>query len=305
VFGGSLMRDGGPPDYNFLNDSPLVQIAGTNTHGTGTSPLVFFAAPAGTVNLSTRMFVGTGDEVLIGGFIVTGNAPESVLLRGIGPSLPVADALQDPILEIHLPGNATAQTTNDNWKDDATQAQAVKDAGVPPTDDRESALLTTFQPASFTAIVRGKNSTTGIGLVELFDLGTQTQDTSQHGKLAQISTRGTVRTGDNVMIGGFIIQGSATKTLLRGIGPELAAQGVAGALQDTTLDLVNGTGTVIASNDDWKSTQAQEIINTGVPPSDDRESALIATLNPGNYTAVLRGKNTTTGVALVEVYNLQ
>jgi hypothetical protein len=211
--------------------------------------------------------------------------------------------LQDPVLELH--DATTTIATNDNWQDDATQAQVIKDAGVPPTDNRESALAATFQPANFTAIVRGNNSTTGIGLVELFDLGTVTQDTSQHAKLAQISTRGTVRTGDNVMIGGFIVQGVATKVLLRGIGPELTAKGVSGALQDTVLELHGGDGTLLAGNDDWKSAQQQEIVNTGVPPTDDRESALIATLNPGNYTAVLRGKNDTSGVALVEVYNLQ
>jgi hypothetical protein len=303
TFTGQLERNGDPPDYKFLNDSPLVQLSGTNTHGTGTSPLIFLAAPTGTVNLSTRMFVGTNDEVLIGGFIITGTASEKVLLRGIGPSLPVTGALQDPVLELH--DATTTIATNDNWQDDATQAQVIKDAGVPPTDNRESALAATFQPANFTAIVRGNNSTTGIGLVELFDLGTVTQDTSQHAKLAQISTRGTVRTGDNVMIGGFIVQGVATKVLLRGIGPELTAKGVSGALQDTVLELHGGDGTLLAGNDDWKSAQQQEIVNTGVPPTDDRESALIATLNPGNYTAVLRGKNDTSGVALVEVYNLQ
>lgn len=303
VFGGSPMRNGAPPEVRHLGETPLVQLAGTNTHGTGTSPLIFLAAPTGTVNLSTRMFVGTQDEVLIGGFIITGNAPENVVLRGIGPSLPVATALPDPILDLR-DKNGAQVALNDNWR--ATQEQAIRDTGVPPADDRESAIVATFQPSNYTAIVSGKNSMTGIGLVELFDLGTQTQDTAQRARLVQISTRGTVRTGDDVMIGGFIIQGTATKTLLRGIGPELSAQGVAGALQDTVLELHNGSGTTISANDNWvDSPDKQAVIDTTVPPKDDRESAILATLNPGSYTAVLRGKNETTGVALVEVYNLQ
>lgn len=303
TFTGAAMRDGSPPDERALNDTPPVQLVGTNAHGSGTAPLTFFTAPSGTVNLSTRMFVGTGAEVLIGGFIITGTGSESILLRGIGPSLPVGNALQDPVLELHDKTGAIV-TTNDNWKD--TQQSDIQATGIPPTDDRESAVVATFQPSSYTAIISGKNTTTGVGLVELYDLGSQSQDTA-HGKLAQISTRGTVHTGDDVMIGGFIIQTLATKALLRGIGPELSAQGVTGALQDPMLELHDGTGTLIASNDNWQddATQAQQIQATGVAPTDPRESALIATLNPGNYTAVLRGKNDTTGVALVEVYNLQ
>lgn len=304
TFGGAAQRNGDPPDEHFLNDNPIVQLAATNTHGTGTSPLVFLAAPTGTVNLSTRILVGSGDDVLIGGFIVTGNASESVLLRAIGPSLPVANALQDPVLELHL-GNGAVKTTNDNWKD--TQSDDIENTGAPPKDDRESAILETFQPANFTAVVRGKNGATGVGLVELYDLGTQVNDTAAHAKLAQISTRGTVHTGDDVMIGGFIIQGPATKTLLRGIGPELATSGVIGALQDPILELHDGSGTTVATNDDWQDdpTQAQAIKASGVAPSDGRESAFISTLNPGSYTAVLRGKDNTTGIALVEVYSLQ
>lgn len=314
TFSGTLQRDSGPPDLRFLNDSPLVQLAGTNTHGTGTSPLIFLAAPAGTVNLSTRLAVGSGDDVLIGGFIVTGNAPESLILRAIGPSLksngaPLAGALQDPVLELHDTTGATV-ATNDNWQDNPAQVQPIKDTGVPPTDNRESAIVATFQPSNFTAIVRGSGGTTGIGLVELYDLGTVTNDTAARAKLAQISTRGTVKTGDDAMIGGFIIQGTTTKVLVRGIGPELSAQGVSNALQDTTVTLFNGSGTQIAFNDDWQiasdgTNQSAAIIATGVAPHDDRESAILMALPIGSYTAVLRGKNNTSGVALVEVYALQ
>src|SRR3954454_13581669 len=308
VFSGQLERDGRPPDEKFLNDSPIVQLTGTNAHGTGTAPLVFTAAPTGTVNLSTRMFVGTEDDVLIGGFIITGTTgtvSEQVLLRAIGPSLPVNGALQDPILELHRADKALL-LQNDNWQDNPTQAQAIASTGVAPSNPLESALIGNLLTANFTAVVRGRNGTTGVGLVELFDLGTVTNDTSQHAKLAQISTRGTVQTGDNVMIGGFIVQGVATKILLRGIGPELTAQGVNGALQDTIIELHNSDGVTTSANDDWvNSPDKQAIIDTTVPPKDNRESAILTTLNPGSYTAVLRGKNNTTGVALVEVYNLQ
>ena len=140
--------------------------------------------------------------------------------------------------------------------------------------------------------------------MEVYDLGTASLDTSSNSKLAQISTRGFVDTGDNVLIGGFIVSVQATRVIARGIGPELNGS-VPGALQDTTLELRDGSGSLIASNDDWRSTQEQEIIATTVPPTDDRESAIVATLNPGNYTAIVAGKNNTTGVALVEVYSLQ
>jgi hypothetical protein len=145
-----------------------------------------------------------------------------------------------------------------------------------------------------------------VALVEVYDLGTASLDVSSTSRLADISTRGKVQTGDNVMIGGFIVGGSAgSRILVRAIGPELSGQGVAGALQDTTLELRDVNGALLTSNDDWESTQRQEIIDTTIPPTDPRESAIVSTLSPGNYTAIVRGKNNTTGVALVEAYALQ
>lgn len=290
-----------------LNDAPIstIQLGATNTHGTGTVPVAFLLAPSGLVNISTRLAVGTGDDILIGGFIITGNAGKSVIVRGMGPSLPLSGSLQDPTLDLR--GNGLS-VTNDNWR--ATQEQAIKDTTIPPTDDRESAIVATLQPdattqaGNFTALVSGKNGATGIGLVEVYDLGTVPFDSTSKSQLAEISTRGKVLAGDNAMIGGFIITGTTTKVIVRGIGPELTTAGVPGALQDTTLDLRDRNGAPLAFNDDWRTDQQQAIIDSGVPPKDDRESAIVRTLVPGNYTAILRGKNNTTGLALVEVYSL-
>ena len=278
-----------------------VQLFATNSNGTGTIPLVFFLPPIGTVNISTRLAVGAGDTVLIGGFIITGNAPKKVLIRGIGPSLPVAGALQDPTLELH--DSSGLLGSNDNWRD--SQEQEIIDTTIPPTSNLESAIIAILEPGAYTAILSGKNNTTGVGLVEVYDLGTASFDVLSQAQLVNISTRALVQTGDNVMIGGFIISGTnPTNVLLRAIGPELTAQGVAGALQDTTLELHDVNGALLASNDDWQTDQEQEIIDTTVPPTDPRESAIVSSLNAGAYTAIVQGKGGTTGVALVEAYVL-
>ena len=260
--------------------------------------------PTTAVNISTRMAVGTGENVLIAGFIITGNVPKKVIIRGIGPSLssagaPVAGRLEDTVLALHR-GDGSLIVSNDDWRTD--QEQEIIDSTIQPGDSRESAIVQTLQPGNYTAILSGKNNTTGIGLVEVYDL-----DSGATSELAQISTRGFVQTGDNVMIGGFIVSGAggSANVLLRAIGPTLAQAGVNGALQDTVLELFNGSGTSIAVNDDWRTDQEHEIINTTVPPTDNRESAILRSLNPGNYTAIVRGKDNTTGVALVEAYVLQ
>jgi hypothetical protein len=296
---------GDPPVVKELSGGALlgsIQLFGTNSHGTSTFQLLFLAPPSGAVNIATRLFVGTGENVLIGGFIVTGNAPKVVIVRAIGPSTGIPGALQDPILQLR---NEQTQVvvTNDNWRD--TQEQLIKDTSIPPNDDRESAIVAGLDPGNYTAIVSGKDGGTGIGLVEVYDLGTASLDTTTKAQLAEISTRGNVLTADNVIIGGFIISGVNTKVLVRGIGPSLTAFGIGNALQDPTIELHDGNGATIGANDDWRSDQQQAIINTSVPPTDDRESAIVATLTPGAYTAILRGKNNITGVALVEVYGLQ
>ncbi len=254
------------------------------------------AQPTKLANISTRLRVETGDNVLIGGFIITGAAPKKVIVRAIGPSLPVPGKLENPTLELHGPGGLI--TSIDNWRE-APNRQEIIDSQLPPSDDLESAILTTL-PANgtgYTAIVRGGSGGTGIGLVEVYDL-----DPTVDSELANISSRGFVQIGDNVMIGGFIILGTGTqKVIVRAIGPSLP---VPGALVDPTLELFNSNGVVIASNDNWRSDQEAEIIASTVPPTNDLESAIVATLPAAAHTAIVRGKNGTTGVALVEVYAL-
>ncbi len=281
-----------------------VQLFATNSVGTTTIPLTFFLRPSGVANISTRLSVGLDPNALIGGFIITGNAPKKVIVRAIAPSLsvngaPLPGTLPDPVLE--LVGNGVS-LNNDDWR--AAQEQDILDSTVAPTNNRESAIVAVLNPGGYTAIVRGKNGATGIGLVEVFDLGTASLEVTSSANLANISTRGFVRAGDDVMIGGFIITGATTRVIVRAIGPDLSARGVPGALQDTTLEVRDGAGTLVASNDNWESDQRQQIIATTIPPADPRESAIVATLLPGSYTAIVRGKDGSTGVALVEVYGL-
>jgi uncharacterized delta-60 repeat protein len=259
---------------------------------------VFIFRPSALGNISTRLRVQTGDNAMIGGFIITGTEPKTVIVRAIGPSLTVPGALADPVVEVH--GSAgELLATNDNWRDAATRQQII-DSGLAPTNDLESALWGILNPGAYTVVVRGKNDTTGIGLFEVYDLD-QTVDS----KLANISTRGFVGTGDNVMIGGTIIIGiDPARVLLRAIGPSLTNFGVPNALQDPTLELRDGNGTLMASNDNWRTDQEAEIIATGIPPSNNLESAIVRDLAPGNYTAIVHGVNGTTGIAVVEAFGL-
>jgi hypothetical protein len=239
-----------------------------------------------------------GDNVLIAGFIVTGTEPKQVVARAIGPSLSLPGTLSDPILELHDSTGATI-ATNDNWQDSADE-QAIIDAGFAPAADSESAILTTLAPGVYTTIGRGVGGTTGAALVEVYDL-----DRTVDSKLANISTRGLVETDDNVLIGGLIIQGDAdVEVLVRAIGPTLADAGVDGALADPVLELRDQDGALIISNDNWQETQQSEIEATGLAPADESEAAILTTLSPDNYTAIVRGKHDTVGVALVEVYDV-
>jgi hypothetical protein len=244
----------------------------------------------------------TGTNVPIGGFIITGTDSKKVIIRGIGPSLTqfgIQGALADPVLELH-DRSGTLLTSNDNWQD--TQKAEIQATGIAPKNALESAIVSTLVPGTYTAILRGKNNGTGVGLIEVYDL-----DSTAKSQLANISTRGFVNTGANVLIGGTIIGpvgASSSKLLLRAIGPTLSSFGIASPLQDPTLELHNGNGVTIASNDNWKDSQQAAIQATGIAPTDDREAAILSTVVPGNYTAIVRGKNNTIGVALVEVYHL-
>jgi hypothetical protein len=246
-------------------------------------------------NISTRAVVGTNANVLIGGFIITGIQPKKVIVRAMGPSLPLPGSMLDPALELHDSSGAVI-ASNDNWGQSANSAE-IANSGVAPTNPSESAILMSLTPASYTAVLSGVNQTTGTAVVEVYDL-----DGAADSKLANISTRAFVQNGDNILIGGLIVVGqSAADVIVRAIGPSLT---VPGAMADPTLELRDANGILLASNDNWRSTQQAAIIATGVAPTRDAESAIVTSFSPGPYTAIVRGANGTTGVAVVEVYQL-
>jgi hypothetical protein len=254
--------------------------------------------PKYLLNISTRVDVQSGDSAMIGGFIISGNANKNIVIRALGPSLAaqgVQTVLADPVLELH---NAAGEiiASNDNW---IPLIPNVLPVDLNPSDPSESVIAVSLSPGIYTAVLQGVNGSVGNALCELYDL--EPGDSS----VLNISTRGNVGSGDDVMIGGFIVGGTDPQSvIIRGIGPSLAAAGVTGALADPILELHNSDGSLIFLNDNWRSDQEDQIIATRVPPTDNKESAIVATLNPGAYTAIVRGAGDTTGVALVEVYAL-
>ena len=245
------------------------------------------------------MRVQTGDNVGIGGFIVTGNAPKRVLLRALGPSITsVPNTLADPVLELH--GQGIATVTNNNWKDDPVQQALIEGTGLAPSNNLESAIHATLAPGAYTAIVRGNNNTTGIGLIEVYDL-----NPAGGAKLGNISTRALVGTGNDIVIAGFILGNNSnpTRLVVRGIGPSLLL--APNPLADPTLEVRNSSGTVVASNNDWQSdpVQAAELTAAGLAPANSKESGIAVTLGPGQYTGLLSGVNNTSGIGVVEVYD--
>ena len=264
------------------------------------------AAPAKALNISTRLRVELGDNAMIGGFIITGSAPKSVVLRGIGPSLSgfgINDFLADPVLALHG-ANGSLIYTNDNWRDDPAQAALIQGTAFQPSDDRESVMVQTLPSGPYTAVLTGKNQTTGVGLVEVYD-NNQAADS----QMANLSTRGLVQTGNNVMIGGFILGGNGgnSRVAIRGIGPSLSQSGLSNVLADPTLELHDSNGATLISNDDWQDDpfSAAQLSANGLALQDNLESGIFTTLPPGTYTAILAGRNGGTGIGLVEVYNLQ
>ena len=255
------------------------------------------------------MRVETGDRVGIGGFIITGNVPKTVLLRAIGPSLTgsgIPNVLADPVLELHGPG-AFVTVTNNNWRD--TQEAEIQATGIPPVNDLEAAIFVTLPPGTYTAIVRGNGTTpadrSGVALVEVYDLS-QTSDS----KLANLSTRAFVSTGSDIVIAGFLLSdGNGTdRIVVRGIGPSLAPSPfpVNAVLADPILELRDSNGTLLVANNDWQDNPAQaaELIADGLAPNNALESGIAATLPPGAYTALLAGLNSGTGIGVVEIYDL-
>jgi Matrixin len=292
-----------------VSDIDTVQpddIAGVESlYATGPAYQSSLPAP-NLVNISTRALIGTGEDVLIGGFIIQGSAPATVILRAIGYSLTavgLTNAISDPIITVYNSAGAVV-ATNDDWFTSAN-AETISSFHLDPPNSLESALFLTLNPGSYTAIVQGFSdgispAATGVGLFELYDLHTTS------GRAGNLSTRGQVQGGDNVMIGGFIIGGSQSKqVVVRAIGPSLSSAGIANPLADPFLELHDANGNIIQSNDDWQSgPDAQTIASKGLAPTNAKESALLATLNPGSFTAIVRGVNGAIGLALVELYDL-
>jgi uncharacterized protein (DUF1800 family) len=258
-------------------------------------------AISSAVNISTRLAVQTGNNVGIAGFIIVGNGQKKVCIRALGPTMSsVQGVLADPKLDVY-DKTGTLIASNDNWR--TSQQDEIIAAGFAPNNDSESALIITLDPGPYTAIVRGTNNTTGVALIEVYDL----DGANQSVRLGNISTRGNILTGDSVMIGGFIVSGDIPKRMIvRVRGASLTFNGVQipGVIQDPGLLLFDGTGTQIAVNDNWRGAQEQEINATGFAPTDNREPAIVATLAPGNYTAIVWGSHNATGIGLIEAFDL-
>jgi hypothetical protein len=257
-------------------------------------------SPVQLVNVAGRLLVGTGNNVGIAGFIMKSTgASKKVLIRAIGPSLSaagIANPLQDPVLELH--DSTGLVSVNDNWR--SSQESEIQQSGLAPSDNRESVIIATLPPGNHTAIIKGAGNTTGVGIIEVYDLQTSV------GQLGNLSVRANVQTGDDALIAGIIIDaGDPQRVVFRAIGPELKSFGVPTALDDTVLEVRDTNGLLIGANDNWKDAgNAAELTATGLAPTIDTESAILTTLGPGRYTSIVRGANNTTGVGLAEAYKL-
>jgi glucose/arabinose dehydrogenase len=289
-----------PVDLHVGPDGALYYLA----QGSGGQVFRVTALPAQALNISGRARVETGQGVVISGFIVTGTTPKRVGVRALGPSLAnfgVASPLADPIIRLNR-GDGSLVMVNDNWKN--TQQTEITAAGLAPPDDKESALIATLPAGNYTAVVSGKNGGTGVALAEVYDL-----DQAADSRLANVSTRATVGTGSDVLIGGFITGSKigATRVAIRALGPSLQQFGIANPLPDPSLELHNANGALLASNDNWQSNASQAALITGygLAPPNSLESAIAISLAPGRYTAIATGKNNQTGIGLIEIYDEQ
>jgi uncharacterized protein (TIGR03118 family) len=303
-FNTRLSQLNGSNDYQASINSFITSEEYRTRFGPAVSPAAPTATPSPTpaqsLNISSRARVQTADNVMIGGFIITGTDPKKVIVRAIGPSLAqsgIFDVLADPVLELRDADGALI-TSNDNWKD--TQQAEIQATGLAPQDDRESAIVATLMPGAYTGIVKGKNNITGVALVEVYDL-----DQAANSQLGNISTRALVQTQNNVLIGGFILGATTNPAtiVVRAIGPSLAQAGISNPLVDPTLELHDANGATIVANDNWQDSQEIELSALGLAPTNYFESALVANLPPAAYTAIVAGKDSGTGVGLVEIYN--
>jgi uncharacterized repeat protein (TIGR01451 family) len=290
------------PANNFFTATTTVLPGTTPTPPPATPTPTPSSTPAQAVNLSTRMHVLIGDTAGIGGFIISGSAPKHVLLRALGPSITgLSGVLADPVLELHGPAGF-ATVTNNNWRDDPAQQVAIQATGLAPANNLESAIDATLNPGAYTGVVRGNGGTSGIGLVEVYDLSQAVL-----AKLANISTRAFVGTGNDIVIAGFVLgnQSGNDRIVVRGLGPSLTAFGVTNALNNPTLELRDSNGALLIGNNDWQDdpAQASELTAAGLAPTNPLESGIAATLPPGAYTGLLAGQGGTSGVGLIEVYD--
>ncbi len=305
---GQLTTDQRGAGFPRTSDNPAI----SNAFGGDGSDIGALEVLSGFVgNFSTRLPVGTDDNVLIEGFIVQGpsGSTKKIIVRAIGPSLApfgITDALANPTLEIRDANNATI-ASNDNWRTTqiggiitSDQAQEIASSGATPTNDFESAIIANLAPGSYTAVVAGSGRTVGTGVVDAYDLSA-----ASPARLANVATRGVIAPGDKLMIAGFIIQNGPVRAVVRAVGPSLTAFGINNALPDTTLQIKTSDGTTVIENDDWQTNQKAELENTGLQPSHPLEAAVVVTLQPGQYTAQVRGKPETTGIGVVQVYFLQ
>lgn len=290
-------NQGGLYDVKLVVTDSRGKVSSNTAHALVEVEQITSPSAAQLLNISSRLRVQTGDNTLIGGFIITGTDAKRIALRAVGPSTQVPGFVADPTLELH-DGTSALVTSNDDWgtSPEASQIQAV---GLAPTNAKESAIMRTLNPGAYTAVVRGKNNTIGTAVVEAYDL-----DPTNNSKLANLSTRGFVQTGDNILIAGFIAgnRNANINVLLRAMGPSLAGQ-VPTALADPIMELHDSNGATMAINDNWQDTQKTQIEQTGIAPGNAKESAILASLPPGAYTAIVRGVNGT-GNGLVEVYNI-
>jgi hypothetical protein len=294
-----------PTPAGTATPSPTPGVTPTSTPaGTATPTATPISGPAIALNISTRMRVDTGNNILIAGFIITGTAPKEVAARAIGPSLVgagITDALVDPTLALHS-GSAALIAQNDDWQSDSTQAAQLTAAGLGLANPKESGIIQTLDPGPYTAVMAGTNNGTGVGLVEIYDI-----NHAAHSQLGNISTRGLVLTGSNVMIGGFILSGTVNShVVVRGIGPSLSEIGLSPVLADPRLELHDSNGTLLVLNDNWQddSASATQLVALGLAPQNPNESGIYTSLPPGSFTAILSGTNSGTGIGLVEIYNV-